>query len=162
MSDLWVVNASPVITLAKAGHLLLLERIPTELLLPEAVVAEIAAGPQDDPARLAVEAGWGKRAIAGSVPDDILEWGLGPGENAVLAIARQSMPCTAILDDAVARNCAKAIGLTVIGTLGVVLRAKQRALIGSAADVMRALVGAGLHLDDGTIRAALGRVGEAW
>lgn len=49
MSDVWVVNASPVIALAKADALGLLERSCRELLVPEAVVAEILAGPPSDP-----------------------------------------------------------------------------------------------------------------
>jgi hypothetical protein len=61
VSDVWVVNASPVIVLAKAGFLRLLEELPTELLLPDAVAAEILVGPVDDPARKAVENGWGAR-----------------------------------------------------------------------------------------------------
>ncbi len=60
MSDVWVVNASPVIALAKAGHLRLLERSCRELLVPEAVVAEIIAGPPSDPARQALQGGWGQ------------------------------------------------------------------------------------------------------
>jgi hypothetical protein len=45
VSDVWVTNASPVITLAKAGYLELLTQLPSELLLPEAVAGEILAGP---------------------------------------------------------------------------------------------------------------------
>ena len=54
MSDIWVVNASPVIALAKVGQLHLLHDLCKELLVPEAVVAEILAGPPSDPARRAV------------------------------------------------------------------------------------------------------------
>lgn len=107
MSDLWVVNASPVIVLAKAGYLRLLEELPTDLLVPEAVASEILAGPETDAARLAIEGGWGKREKPDSIPADLLQWGLGAGETAVLALARPRLPCTAILDDAVARNWPK-------------------------------------------------------
>jgi predicted nucleic acid-binding protein len=162
VSDVWVVNASPVIVLAKAGYLRLLERLPSELLLPEPVAAEIRAGPKADPARQAVESGWAKRVPTEAVPAELLEWGLGPGETAVLAVARQMQPCTAILDDAVARNCAKAFHVPLIGTLGVALRAKKRGLVEQAGEVLHALRRAGLHLDDTTIRLALGRIGETW
>jgi predicted nucleic acid-binding protein len=50
----------------------------------------------------------------------------------------------------------------VIGSLGVVLRAKKRGLVTQAAEVMQALRQAGLHLDEVTIRLALGRIGETW
>jgi predicted nucleic acid-binding protein len=80
----------------------------------------------------------------------------------VLALARERVPATAILDDAVARACAKAFGVPILGTLGVVLRAKKRGLVPQAADVLRAMRAAGLHLDDRVIRLALGRIGETW
>lgn len=162
MSEIWVANASPVIVLAKAGHLELLNELPGELVLPEAVVAEVLAGPESDPARQALEGGWGLRQSPVAIPSELLEWGLGPGETAVLALARERAPCTAILDDAAARTCAKAYGVPLLGTLGVVLRAKKRGLIPQAAGVLKAIRAAGLHLDDRTIRLALGHLGETW
>jgi predicted nucleic acid-binding protein len=158
----WVTNASPVITLAKAGYLELLTQLPSELLLPEAVALEILAGPADDPARQAIEHGWGQRLAPVAIPAELIEWGLDAGETAALAIARERAPCTVVLDDAQARTCAKARGVPLLGTLGVVLRAKKRGLIQQAAEVLRALRAGGLHLDDRTIRLALGHVSETW
>ncbi len=162
MSEVWVANASPVIVLAKAGYLELLRKLPGELLLPEAVVTEILAGPPSDPARQALENGWGLRTAPKMIPSELLEWGLGPGETAVLALALERRPCTAVLDDAAARVCAKASKVPVLGTLGVVLRAKKRALVPRADEVLKALRRAGLHLDHRTIRLALSRLGETW
>jgi predicted nucleic acid-binding protein len=51
----------------------------------------------------------------------------------------------------------------VKGTLAVVILAKQRGLVPSAAQLLRSLQAAGLRLDEQIIRAALGRtVGEEW
>lgn len=162
MSEVWIANASPVIVLAKAGYLNLLKDLPSELVLPEAVVVEILAGPESDPSRQAIEHGWGYRNHPSKIPPQLLEWGLGAGETAVLALALERAPATAILDDAVARACAKAFGIPLLGTLGVILRAKKRGLVSDAAEVLRKLRSVGLHLDDRTIRLALGRFGEAW
>ena len=162
MSDIWVVNASPVIALAKVDRLHLLHDLCKELLVPEAVVAEILAGPPSDPARLAVQRGWGATATVDRIAPDLLEWGLGTGETAVLALAMERKPATAVLDDAAARTCAKALGIEVIGTLGAVLRAKKKAIISSAADVLKSLRVAGLRLDNHMIRSALEGIGETW
>ena len=163
MSDTWVADASPVITLAKAGQLNLLTPADSELLLPEAVVAEILAGPASDPARQALEAGWGHRVSPRSMPTPVLEWSLGAGETSVLAIALEHAGSVAILDDAEARMCARTLGVPCIGTLGVVLRAKQSGHIPSAATVLRALRAAGLFLDDTLLKKALQcAVGEPW
>ena len=99
---------------------------------------------------------------ANCITPDLLEWGLGTGETAVLAIAMERSPATAVLDDAAARTCAKALGIEVIGTLGVVLRAKRNAIISSAADVLKALQVAGLRLDDNMVRFVLEGIGETW
>jgi predicted nucleic acid-binding protein len=144
VSEVWVANASPVIVLAKAGHLGLLKQLTDELILPEAVAAEVLAGPESDPARQALEGGWGVRQAPREVSSGLLEWGLGPGETAVLALARERAPATAILDDAAARACAKAFGVPLLGSLGVVLRAKKRSLVPQAVEVLKAIRAAGI------------------
>jgi predicted nucleic acid-binding protein len=161
--DRWVVNASPVITLAKAGHLALLTALATEVLLPEAVVAEVLAGPVTDPARQAVEEGWGTRVAVPRVPVSVLEWGLGAGETAVLAVALAEGDCTAILDDAASRRCARTLGIPSMGTLGIVVRAKHQGRLASAAVVIGALRAAGLYVDEALMARVLREsVGEVW
>jgi predicted nucleic acid-binding protein len=161
VSDVWVVDASPVIALAKADRLHLLHDLCRELLIPEPVVAEILAGPPSDPARQAIERGWGLPVAPHHIPPGLV-WGLGAGETSVLAVAMDRKPATAVLDDAEARTCAKSLGIEVIGTLGIVLRAKRKLLIPSAADVLKALRTAGFRLDDEVARTALHRIGETW
>ena len=70
------------------------------------------------------------------------------------------MPATAIVDDASARAAARALGLPVIGTLGVVIRAKLRGLVPSAANIIADLRVAGLFLDERNVRDALKQIGE--
>lgn len=162
-SEVWVINASPVITMAKAGYLWLFERLAPTILIPEAVVVEILAAPASDPARKAIEDGWGHRIPPVRVPNSILEWGLGSGESAVLATALEIRDSVAVLDDAAARKCARALSVPLMGTLGAVLRARRLGLIPAAAQVVKALRAAGLRLDDDTIRVSLWRaVGERW
>jgi predicted nucleic acid-binding protein len=162
VSDLWVVNASPVIALAKVGRLHLLTDLCRELLIPEAVVAEIRAGPPSDPARLAVQHGWGTTVAANRITSDLWEWGLGTGETAVLAVAMERKPATAVLDDAAARTCAKNMGIEVIGTVGAILQAKRMSIVSSAAEVLKALRVAVLWLEGNMIRSALEGIGETW
>ena len=163
MSETWVLNASPVITMAKAGYLHLFDQLAARLLIPEPVAREILAAPPSDPARKALESGWGERMAPGEVPLTVLEWGLGSGESGVLALSLEHPGCTAVLDDAAARRCARVLRVPMIGTLGAVLRAKRMGLIASASQAIVALRAAGLRLDDDTIRLSLQRaVGETW
>lgn len=160
MSNVWVVNASPIITLTKIGQLRLLDALGGTLLLPEAVVAEVLAGKDDDPAREVVARGWGKRCTPTSMPTSVLEWGLGSGESAVLATCLERRPATAVIDDRAARTAARALGVPVMGALGVVLRCKRRGVLSHAGPVIADLRKAGLHIDDAVIRDVLRRSGE--
>jgi len=159
VADVWIVNASPLIALAHADKLELLEQLPAELAIPEAVALEILAGP-DDPARRALVSGWGPRRAA-AVPEQVAEWGLGKGESAVVALGLE-VGGTAVLDDRNARRCAKALGVSVIGTFGVIIRAKKHGLIAVAQPVIRAVVDAGLFYADDDLRTLLASVGESW
>lgn len=162
MAEIWVANASPIIVLAKAGHLELLNLGGRMIIIPDIVAQEITAGPPGDPARKAIENGWGTRSTPQNMYEDLLEWGLGLGETHVLATARENMPSTAILDDAAARACAITAGIPTIGTLGVILQAKKQGLIPQAAPIIKDLQNAGLYLDLKIIQLALQHIGESW
>jgi predicted nucleic acid-binding protein len=158
----WIVNASPLICLAKAGHLDLLLKLPDEVIVPSAVVEEIQAGQSGDPAQIALASGkFPVSAIA--VLPEILAWDLGIGETAVLSYALSNPGWTAIIDDRAARKCALSFSIPTRGTLAVVILAKKRGLVNSAGEVMRSLQAVGLRLDDETIRVALKKtVNEDW
>lgn len=65
-----------------------------------------------------------------------------------------------ILDDLAARRCAAALGIPVRGTLGIVITAKQRAVISAARPVLEQLQLCGMYLSDRVINQALALVGE--
>jgi predicted nucleic acid-binding protein len=162
MKRTWVLNASPVISLAKIGRLDLLHAADREMLIPEAVAQEILAGPAGDPASVALTAGDLGKTVPIASRIEVVEWGLGAGETAVLALALEQ-GATAILDDREARTAARALGCRFMGTLGIVLRARREGRIPSAGSVIADLKRAGLRLDDSLVRTALKQfVGEEW
>lgn len=97
MAEVWVANASPLVVLAKTGNLGLLPRLCATVIVPQAVAEEVLAGPENDPARKALEAGWGIRSAPPDIPSQVREWGLGPGEEAVLAEALRRAGAVALL-----------------------------------------------------------------
>jgi predicted nucleic acid-binding protein len=149
--------------LARIERTDLLFALADEPVVPRAVAAEIEAGPLSDRARQAIEAG---KFVIVDTPlpsSEVLAWDLGVGETAVLSLALAEDGWTVILDDAMARKCARSFARRVKGTLGIVLLAQQRGLIPSAAEVLRSLRATGFHLDDQIIREALARTtGEQW
>lgn len=127
MDECAVINASPLIFLARGGHLGLLTRLIQQVVVPQPVAAEIQRrGPQD----VTVQALQCVPAFtvvpAPEVPVTIERWGLGLGESSVLALASVTSQTVVIMDDLAGRKCAHALGLPVRGTLGLILLAKRR------------------------------------
>lgn len=163
MTERWVVNASPLIVLAKVGQTRLLTDIASEIAIPQAVAQEIAAGPGDDPARIWLNQ---QEQLVVDVPIQLPElwaWDLGAGETAVMAYALANTGWTAVIDDNAARKCAHSFNIRVKGTLAVIIQAKQRGLIDSAAAILRQMQQHGYRIHEAIVRDALARtVGEAW
>lgn len=163
MSDLWVVNASPLIVLGKISKLDLLNQLPKDIVVPSAVADEIKAGPENDAARLAIEAGMFRLVETQEPTPELAAWDLGSGETAVISYTLENPDWTAILDDGAARKCAITFGIHLKGTLAIVLLAKKRGLIPFANQLLHTMQEVGLRLDDKTIRAVLKEtVGEDW
>jgi predicted nucleic acid-binding protein len=104
-----VINASPVIVLAKTGFLDLLRILGDPVLVPTAVVDEIQQAGQNDPAVKALgQASWIRVVDPGMAPGILQSFGLDPGEEAVLTWALANPVAEALLDDQAARRCARA------------------------------------------------------
>ncbi len=156
-----VVNASPLILLAKARHLELLRVGGLEVRVPDAVIAEVEAHGIDDPAAVAVRsAAWLQVVPTPTIPDRVASWSLGAGESGVLAVALEIPDCEVILDDRAARRCASVLGLPARGCVGLVLAGKTAGAIPAARPVLEALLRAGLYLPPDFVDEALKRVGE--
>ena len=66
----------------------------------------------------------------------------------------------AILDDGEARAAAQAHQIPLVGTLGIILRAKQSGLVAEAKPLIEQLLANGSYLSDSLVREALRKVGE--
>lgn len=155
-----VIDASPLILLARSRHLDLLRHIAREVWVPEPVAEEILRrGAQDITARAIENTPWLTLRPAPEIPATILEWRLGAGESATLALAR-AHGLEAMIDDLAGRKCAASLDISVRGTLGLVLVAKQRGLISAARPVVEDMMTAGLYLSRRVLDQALRRVGE--
>ncbi len=110
MSECWVLNASPIIVLARVGQEHLFDALADEVAVPQAVVDEIQAVPAGDPGRQAVASGRFP-VVDTTLAPEVLAWDLGIGETAVLSYALEESGWTVIVDDAAARKCAQSFGL---------------------------------------------------
>ena len=168
MARRWVVNASPVIALAKIGHVELLSMLCDELVIPPVVAHEVRAGDisgagdiSDTPHQ------WiqtdGKRHVGDPSPDvaAVRNGDLGAGETAVLAWAYRHRTFEAIIDDRAARICAEALNIPVRGTLGILVLAKKEQLVDQARPLIDALVDVGLYVSPALRDHILHLTGEA-
>jgi len=163
MFNYWVVNASPLILLTHVKQTHLLTQLAERVIIPQAVAVEIAQGPDNDPAKQLLAAKKFTVMMTPAPPPELLAWDLGAGETAVLAYAQANPTWTAILDDGAARKCARALGISVKGTLAVIILAKQHGLIPSATQLLQDLRAHGFRINENLLRQLLPQtVGEDW
>lgn len=157
-----ISNTSPLQYRHQSRLLHLLPALVTRVVVPPAVVHELAVG----------------RALGIDLPDPtVLPWisirppasakalplvtDLGPGEAEVLALGLETPDSILILDDALARQVAGTLGLRVRGTLGILLDAKKRALIPAVAPILETLDALRFRLAPQTRAAVLKLANEA-
>jgi predicted nucleic acid-binding protein len=156
-----IVNASPLILLAKTGNLGLLHLAGDPVFVPRAVEQEILQGGPTDPATQALRhTNWLQVVDPGPDAPLLLPYRLDPGEAAVLTWALAHPGTMALLDDLAARRCAIALGIGHQGSAGLVVAAKQQSLIPLARPALEQLRRAGLYLSDTVMNQILVRVGE--
>jgi predicted nucleic acid-binding protein len=156
-----VTNTSPLLYLHQLGLLDLLPRLYERVVVPSAVVAELLEGARfgyDVPAPttlpwVVVEAAPGAAILP-------MVTALGDGERAAIALAATRKSDLLVLDDALARRHARLLGLTVTGTLGVLLRAKKEGLLPAIAPVVDTLEQLGFRLATDTRAGVLRLAGE--
>lgn len=157
----WVVNASPIIALSKIDQVHLLPKLCSHIIIPQGVAQEIAAPLEDDAAKQWLRKDgkqWTKDV--GFVISIIAAWDLGAGESEVLSWAYQHKNYQAIVDDLAARKCARSLGISVCGTIGVIVRAKQKGKIPNVKLLLNQLQDAGFRLDARLFKTALSLAGE--
>lgn len=132
-----ICNAGPLITLGKLNRLELLAGLYGEVQIPRTVYEEVvtyglAKGASD---ALTVRLFWQRQqwpvvevppAVLSTYKPSVI---LGPGERAVLALARTMKHPLILLDDEVARAEARRLNLRLRGTLGILAQAYHEQLL---------------------------------
>ena len=128
-------------------------------MVPETITEEVMVH-SDEAARAIDAVEWLERVPDVPLTPQVAAWDLGPGESSVLSWTLAHPRTVAVIDDHAARTCARVLGLPIVGTLGLALRAKTRGEVMLAAPIVEELRMAGLYLSDRLIREALSMVGE--
>lgn len=157
--DRVVVNASPLIVLFKSSQAELLPQLFDKILVPQAVWAEVTVSKHDLASQHLPDTNW-VTPIAVDLHPLIMTWDLGAGESAVLSFALQNLGYRAMVDDAAARRCARTLGISTLGTGGMIVLAKQRGLISSVSDRLQQLRDSGLWLSEDVMALLKKQAGE--
>jgi predicted nucleic acid-binding protein len=95
-------------------------------------------------------------------PDHLLIEELDPGEADAIAVALEVPGSIVMLDDLRARRLAAQVyGLDVLGTVGILVRARRASLIGPLRPILVHLSTAGVYLTPSLIDAAVKSVGDS-
>lgn len=156
-----VINTSPLIVLFKSNLADLLPQLFTEIIITTAVWNEVVeAGKTDISSQQLPQVTWAKQVAISTVSPIISAWSLDRGESEVLSFAWENKDYRAIIDDAAARKTARTLNIQMLGTLGVLLLAKQHNIIPSISDSIATLQNSGLWLSDNLIKFMKQRAGE--
>jgi predicted nucleic acid-binding protein len=118
-----IVNATPLIALAVVDQLELLPQVFGDIIVPTAVYDEVIGQGLERPgAQIIAQANW-LQVMSPKTTYTIepLLLGLDQGEIDVLLLARELQPDWVIIDERQARRVARAMGMPVKGTVGVLL-----------------------------------------
>lgn len=124
-----VSNTGPIIALAQIGQLDILGKIFGQVLIPYAVKTEV----QDEKSLVALsQSNW---IVISEVKDTLavrlLREELDAGESEAIILAKENNATLICLDERAATRKARNIGLQSIGTLGILLIAKENKFIKS-------------------------------
>lgn len=149
--ELVISDASCIIALEDIGELRILKGLFSQIIVTDIVKEEIQA---ELPNWIKVSKDYEERELK------ILKLELDVGEASAIALALKNPGSRIILDERKGRNVAKRLGLKVIGTLGLIVRAKQKGIISSGKDVLTKLEEHGFWLSDRMRKSLLEKLGE--
>ncbi|KCZ72193.1 putative nucleic acid-binding protein, contains PIN domain [Candidatus Methanoperedens nitroreducens] len=157
-----VCNSSPLIHLAKIGKLELLRDFFEKVLIPEAVYKEcVIDGKDRDDSSNIKNASWLRVAKIKNIElKKALNSFLDEGESEAIALALQEEADLILLDDYEAREFARVYKLKIIGTIGILLKAKHTGRIASLGAVLDELGETGFWLNEDLRSEILRDAGE--
>ena len=159
--ELIIADSSPLIGLARIGHLGLLRQLAKRIVVPRAVHAEVTAARADAPGAAEVAAQpWIEVLDADPAVVAPLRVLVGQGEPEAIALAQREPAAVLLMDDLRARNLARRLGLRRMGTVALLGQAKRAGLILALKPALDALLANGIFIGRGLMEAALKEAGE--
>jgi uncharacterized protein len=158
-----VSNTTPLSELAKIDRLDLLHSLFTTILIPPTVYAELTTG--NHPAAIMISATpWivtQPVKQAERIAQLLQTPGLDQGECAAIALAEELKADRLLIDERAGRKLAQTLGLPIIGTMGILLLAKEAGLLAVIAPLLDDLIDHGTWISPAFYQQVLQMAGEA-
>ncbi len=153
-----ISNTTPLFAFAALDRFDLLEKVHSQIVVVETVVRECeVGGPIIIPDLRALS--WLHIVPAPQRADERF-YMLDAGERDTLSVALEKGAARVLIDERLGRNLAEYHGLSVVGTLGTLLKARQLDLIPAFLPLVRRLQGDGFRYHEPLVARLAGLVGE--
>ncbi len=154
MAFVVVCDAGPLIALEQIARLDLLRTLYGQVIVPTVVAREVTPTLPVLPEWIEV------RGHVGTPRSPLAQGRLDDGEFAAILLARVLAADVIVLDDLDARIFARRLGLAIVGTAGILLRAKRAGAIAAVRPLLDELLASGLFLGGAVIHEVLEDAGE--
>lgn len=158
MAESIVVNAGPLIALARAGAIDVVGRLPICYVCPLQVRTELDEGARSGYPDIRVP--WLEAVPLTTPLDSVAIAMLDAGEAAVIQLARERRIEWVCIDDRKGRRAALAVGLRVTGSLGLLVRAKIVGLVPAIRPFIERAMSEGVWYDADLTQRVLTDLGE--
>ncbi len=156
-----VADAGPLIYLGAAGQLDLLQTLFERVVVPSSVWDEVVIAGVGKPGSAEVgSAGWLDVLTPSPGHRPVVLGSLDRGEADAILLCRELPAEASLCDDLAGRRAAQSLGLAVIGTLAVLLRAKEMGAVDDVGSLMEDLIDLGFRASPALLRTVLALAGE--
>jgi hypothetical protein len=157
-----ICNATPLIAFARIGQLGLLRKVVGTLVIPNAVAGEIAvySDIQHGIIDLVQEPWISVQTVQSEAQVHLLLPTLDRGEAEVIALALEREAGLVLIDELTGRKVAESLHLTVSGSVGILIRAKQMGEISAVKPLLDEMMQRGIRYSPRFVTAILQRIGE--
>lgn len=150
-----ISDSSPLISLAIIGRLDLLEKLYKDIHVPFAVYKEVTEEEKPFSKELKNFLKDKIKNVSNRLAVEVLVSDIGIGESEAIVLALEEKPDLVLIDDLKARKFAKMNGLEIIGTMGILLEAKENGLIEEIKPFISELILNGIRISNKIIEITL-------
>ncbi len=157
-----ISNATPLITFARINQLYILQQVTGSLTIPEGVFYEIAKYNDIKPGviHLNQEKWIQVKSVQSRGQVDLLLPTLELGEAEVITLALEQRARLVLMDELTGRQIAQSLGLTITGSIGILIKAKELGLIDELKPLINEMTNQGIYFSKTFIDNVLNLVGE--